>query len=281
MPDTNAVFLINYARLAASDSEGVTGADAALTAINNLVNAPGINHGVVVDVSTISDMENLYGTWDTNPCDVDAANNTVNAITGYLEEQRLGTPSRPEGSPLLTYVTIVGSDMETFQKIINRDPLNTPTYSNYSYNALAAGNLPVAEQMIGKALEFSPDSVFANFQLARVHLAQNNIPAAEVAIEREPHPVWKNIGMGMIACVRGDKAQGISIADELIEQREIFNAAEIYQLCGDTEKVFELLQQAAADRDPALTEMKLSWAMTPLRSDPRWLEILKVMGLPA
>ncbi|MDX2418107.1 MAG: hypothetical protein QNK19_11665, partial [Xanthomonadales bacterium] len=92
---------------------------------------------------------------------------------------------------------------------------------------------------------------------------------------------WKNIGLGMIACVQGDKAQGISIADELIEQREIFNAAEIYQLCGDTEKVFELLQQAAADRDPALTEMKLSWAMTPLRSDPRWLEILKVMGLPA
>jgi len=171
--------------------------------------------------------------------------------------------------------------METFQKIINRDPLNTPTYSNYSYNALAAGNLPVAEQMIGKALEFSPDSVFANFQLARVHLAQNNIPAAEVAIEREPHPVWKNIGLGMIACVKGDKAKGTSIADELIEQREIFNAAEIYQLCGDTEKVFELLQQAAADRDPALTEMKLSWAMTPLRSDPRWLEILKVMGLPA
>jgi hypothetical protein len=37
---------------------------------------------------------------------------------------------------------------------------------------------------------------------------------------------------------------------------------------------------AAEDRDPALTEMKLSWAMAMLRHDPRWLEILKVMGLP-
>ena len=170
--------------------------------------------------------------------------------------------------------------METFQKIINRDPLNAPTYSNYSYNALAAGNLPVAEQMIKKVLEFRPDSVFANFQLARVYLAEADVEAAELAIQSEPHPVWKNIGLGMIACVKGDKEKGLSIADELIEQREIFNAAEIYNLCGETDKVFELLQQAAADRDPALTEMKLSWAMTPLRSDPRWIEILKVMGLP-
>lgn len=170
--------------------------------------------------------------------------------------------------------------MEAFQKIIDRDPLNTPTFSNYSYNALAAGNLPVAEKMIQKVLEFSPDSVFANFQLARVHLAQGKLPAAEADIQREPHPVWKNIGLGMIACVQGDKAAGLAIADELIEQREIFNAAEIYNLCGETEKVFELLQQAAKDRDPALTEMKLSWAMTNLRTDPRWKEILKVMGLP-
>ena len=170
--------------------------------------------------------------------------------------------------------------MGTFQKIIDRDPLNTPTYSNYSYNALAASNLPVAEQMIGKVLEFSPKSVFANFQMARIHMAEGDLDAAKKSIENEPHPVWKNIGQGMIACMDGDKAGGVAIADELIEQREIFNAAEIYNLCGDTEKVFELLQQAAEDRDPALTEMQLSWAMTALRDDPRWHEILKIMGLP-
>jgi len=170
--------------------------------------------------------------------------------------------------------------MENFKKIIDRDPLNVPTYSNYSYNALAAGNLPIAEQTIGKVLDFSAESVFANFQLSRVYLAQGNVQAAKVAIERETHPVWKRIGQGMIACVEGDKSIGALIAEELIAQRELFNAAEIYNLCGDTEKVFELLQQAATDRDPALTEMKLSWAMTSLRDDPRWHEILRTMGLP-
>jgi len=169
--------------------------------------------------------------------------------------------------------------MGNLQKIIDRDPLDTPTYLNYSYYALAAGNLPLAEEMVGKALEFSPNFVFAHFQLARINLARGDVSAAEKANELEPHPVWKNIGQGMIACMKGDKAAGISIADELIEQREIFNASEIYYLCDETEKVFELLQQAAEDRDPALTEMKLSWAMTPLREDARWKDIVNVMGL--
>ena len=111
--NTNAVFFINYARLAASDPDGVTGADAALTAINSLVSAPGIVDGVVVDVSTITGVDYdsgvVYGdavdysAWDSNPCDVDAANSVVNDITRYVEYKR-------ESSPRLTYVTIVGSD---------------------------------------------------------------------------------------------------------------------------------------------------------------------------
>lgn len=171
--------------------------------------------------------------------------------------------------------------MGTFQRIIDRDPLNTPTYSNYSYNALAAGNLPLAEEMIEKVLEFSPKSIFAHFQLARVFLAKGELSKAKQTIENEPSPVWKTIGLGMIACMDKRKNDGIRIANELIEEREIFNAAEIYNLCGDTEKVFELLQQAAKERDPALTEMKLSWALANLRDNPRWQEILKVIGLPS
>ncbi|MGD9265097.1 MAG: hypothetical protein PVJ71_04890, partial [Lysobacterales bacterium] len=101
---TNAVFLVNGARLAASegaDQAAVDAADAALAAINNLVNAPGITDGVVVDVSSIYGVD--YSPWDANPCDVEAPNAIVRAITGYLEEQR-------QTSPDLAYVTIVGSD---------------------------------------------------------------------------------------------------------------------------------------------------------------------------
>jgi len=169
--------------------------------------------------------------------------------------------------------------MEMFQQIIDRDPLNTPTYSNYSYNALAAGNLPLAEEMIEKVLEFSPKSVFAHFQLARVYMAKGELSNAKQAIENEPHPVWKDIGMGMIACMDGNQPDGKAIATKLVEQREVFNAAEIYNLCGDIENVWNLLEQAASERDPALTEMRLSWALSDLRETAKWKEILKLVGL--
>ena len=104
-PDTSAVFLVNWQRLADSEQalsgDGAAAADAALNAVNALVNAPGVVNGVVVDVSTIPGVN--YAPWDLDPCDVDAANSVVNAITAYLEQQRAVSPN-------LAYVTIVGSD---------------------------------------------------------------------------------------------------------------------------------------------------------------------------
>lgn len=170
--------------------------------------------------------------------------------------------------------------MGSFQHIVDRDPLNHMTYSNYSLNALAAGEVRLAETMIRKVIEFKPDSGFAHYQLAKVLLAQDKVSEAREAIENETSPIWQTIGYGMIACSAGEPETAYAIAEELIEQREVFNAAEIYGLCGDTEKVFELLNLAVELGDPALIEMKLSWQLAYLRDDPRWHAVLEKVGLP-
>ncbi|MFK7958041.1 MAG: hypothetical protein AB8B96_18235 [Lysobacterales bacterium] len=64
-----------------------------------------------------------------------------------------------------------------------------------------------------------------------------------------------------------------TIAEDLVAQREVFNAAENYGLC-------ELLNQAAEARDPALIAMKLSCQLAYLRDDPRWHAVLAKIGLP-
>lgn len=170
--------------------------------------------------------------------------------------------------------------MAAFQKIVDRDPLNNQTYSNYSLNALAAGELDLSERMIRKVLEFKPDSAFAHYQLAKVYLAKGEVKKAIEANAKETLPVWQTIGNGMIACKTGDLDAAAAIAEELAQQRELFNAAEIYGLCGNDDKVFELLNEAADAGDPALIEMKLSWQLSHLRDDPRWHNVLKKIGLP-
>ena len=170
--------------------------------------------------------------------------------------------------------------MESFQKAVDRDPLNVLTYSNYSLNALAAGRTDLAERMIKKVIEFKPDSAFAYYQLAKVYLAEGKIEEAKAANAKENLPVWQTIGNGMIACKEGDIEGATAIAEELVSMGEVFNAAEIYGLCGNTERVFELLDKAAEAGDPALIEMKLSWQLSYLRDDPRWHRVLKKIGLP-
>ncbi len=170
--------------------------------------------------------------------------------------------------------------MGSFQRIVDRDPLNHKTYSNYSLNALAAGQVDLAEEMIRKVIEFKPDSAFAHYQLSKVLLAQDKLAEAREAIEKETSAIWQTIGYGMVACAAGETEEAYAIAEELIAQGELFNASEIYGLCGDTEKVFEVLNRAAEARDPALIEMKLSWQLAYLRDDPRWHGVLEKVGLP-
>jgi len=170
--------------------------------------------------------------------------------------------------------------MASFQRILDRDPLNHKTYSNYSLNALAAGQVDLADEMIRKVIEFKPDSAFAHYQLAKVLVAQGKVAEADEAIEKETSPIWQTIGHGMVACAADEVEEAYTIAEELIAQGEMFNAAEIYGLCGDTEKVFEVLNRAADARDPALIEMKLSWQLAYLRDDPRWHAVLDKVGLP-
>ena len=178
-PDTNAVFLVNWQRLADSEqaltSDGAAAADAALNAVNALVNAPGVVNGVVVDVATIDGVN--YAPWDLDPCDVDAANSVVNAITAYLEQQRAVSPN-------LAYVTIVGSDevipfkrkgdetaianQSTFASsfadnalygaMVSRNFLSDDTYGDIDPVKWSAGRfLNIPEMAVGRLVESAAD----------------------------------------------------------------------------------------------------------------------------
>ncbi len=172
--NTNAVFLVNWSRLAASDPGGVGAANDALNAVNALVNAPGMIDGVVIDVTDIPGVS--YAAWDADPCDPSAANAVVNAITAYLENQRTGSPN-------LTYVTLVGSDEvipfarkadETaianestfageffdnamFGTLVSRNFLSDDTYGDIDPIAWLDRYLNVPELAVGRLVESAVD----------------------------------------------------------------------------------------------------------------------------
>jgi hypothetical protein len=48
---------------------------------------------------------------------------------------------------------------------------------------------------------------------------------------------------------------------------------------GDADRAFEWLERAYAQRDPGLTDTKVSRRLRSLHGDPRWGAFLKKMGL--
>ncbi len=54
----------------------------------------------------------------------------------------------------------------------------------------------------------------------------------------------------------------------------------IYVGLGDENQAFAWLEKAYAEREYGLALLKLSWALSPLRSDPRYADLLRRVGLP-
>jgi hypothetical protein len=59
-----------------------------------------------------------------------------------------------------------------------------------------------------------------------------------------------------------------------------YSLALIYMGLGDKDQAFTCLHQAIADRDPWLCWVKVEPLLDELRSDPRFTDLLKNMGLP-
>ncbi|HKP68762.1 MAG TPA: winged helix-turn-helix domain-containing protein [Pyrinomonadaceae bacterium] len=56
--------------------------------------------------------------------------------------------------------------------------------------------------------------------------------------------------------------------------------AEAYLAAGNTDKGFEHLEICFADRDPGLAYLKVNWPIMTFRDDPRYIDLLKRIGLP-
>jgi CSLREA domain-containing protein len=124
-----AVFLVNYERL--GDLYGAAAAGNVATALDAMagyLTGSGMPTAVVPVGGALD--SGLYGPWDANPCDPNAANAVSVAIIGLLADIRAAHPT-------LTYVTLVGSD-EVIP--LARIPDLTVLANEKHYAATFAGN---------------------------------------------------------------------------------------------------------------------------------------------
>jgi TolB-like protein/Flp pilus assembly protein TadD len=154
---------------------------------------------------------------------------------------------------------------------------------------LHAGRNEEALAKLRTAAELDPNFWVTHLMLGRVYIQQRKYAEAieELSQARDlSHGNSEAIGsIGYAAALAGDKASARTVLDELktlSSQRYIppHNIALVYNGLGDQDQALAELDKACDERDVRVTLLKVDPRWDSLRSNPRFLGILKRIGLP-
>ncbi len=142
-------------------------------------------------------------------------------------------------------------------------------------------------------MELEPDSAYAYVSLGENYAAKKMYSEAIAAYEKalglmpENHVVLS--GYGRVYGLSGRHRDAVRAFEKLVSlsaRRYVdpysvaFLAAAIYTDPAETNRIFEWLERAYEERSASLCFLKVDPAFDPLRSDPRFQDLLRRMNFP-
>jgi tetratricopeptide (TPR) repeat protein len=169
------------------------------------------------------------------------------------------------------------------------DPLSLAINNALGGRLLLAGRDNEAIEQIQKTLEMDPNFAPAHTSLGYAYLSEgmNEEAIAEfqngVALSGSDPDESVDLGYAYATAGKRDEARRILAKLKKKRERTFVSPATIAIVSGalgEKDEAFAWLEKAYAVRDPQLTYLKVGPKFTPLRSDPRFLDLLRRMGLP-
>jgi adenylate cyclase len=195
-------------------------------------------------------------------------------------------PSQAQGHMWLgLYLSIAGRNEEALEEgnlAIKYDPLSAIYRVMVARLHREARDYDAAEGLLREALALDPTSAFAHSSLGYVYSLSSRHEEAIAEIEKmtaQGGPLW---GLGFVYARAGREDEARAILEELNEREGYVPAtgpALIYVGLGDHDKAFEWLERAYEERSVTLVFVD-SPIWDPLRSDPRFQDLLRRIGLP-
>jgi len=177
------------------------------------------------------------------------------------------------------------------RRAIELDPLNLQYQCNLGQVLHNAGQSEPALEQLKKALEMDPNFTYAHVELRNIYrdtgkydlamqewqkyAALNNDPE-EVAIAADSSKVYAKSG------IKPAIAREIEMRKDLGKRRyqDPSEIAYLYASLGDKEQTFAWLSKAGAEKAGGLEAVKIIQALNQWHSDPRYIDLLKQLGLP-
>src|SRR5215469_11632285 len=169
------------------------------------------------------------------------------------------------------------------------DPLLLTLVGSGSGVALASGQYDLAIEIERKSLELDPNNPSPYLWLARAYRLKGMYPAAiaqaHKGVDLSGGAPEALSALGYTYAVSGNRVQALKTVQQLVQlskRRYVspFNIAVVYAGLGEKELALDWLQKAVADRSIYPTYLRSREELDSVRSDPRYSELLRRIGLP-
>ena len=206
----------------------------------------------------------------------------------YRQAIRLA-PNNPEAhSSYATFLTAMGRSEEALNelKIAQQFDPNAPSYStSIAWTLYVAGRFGEAEGELKQVLKRDPNYARAYTSLGEIYTEVGKFDEALEALQKAKNPsdaLTETITAQLYAA-SGRRAEALKMVANL-ESKAIkkefppFLLAEVYAGLNDPDKAFYWLERAFQERSNWLVFTKVARRLKPLRSDPRFGDLLKRIG---
>jgi TolB-like protein/DNA-binding winged helix-turn-helix (wHTH) protein len=169
------------------------------------------------------------------------------------------------------------------RRAVDLDPLNAGSWEALAETELYMGRLEQSAADSKKALEVNPDFGFSPINLSRIYLLQGRPQDALSEIGHLHYATYRAYLYALTYYALGRKKESDDALRELVMKyhaSDAFEIAMIYGFRNQTDKAFEWLDRAYAQRDPSLISTKVEPLLKSLHNDPRFAAFLKKLNLP-
>ena len=181
------------------------------------------------------------------------------------------------------------------RRAVELDPVGDGLNSCLCWHSFAARDYDEAVRLAAKFLKSQPDDPWERTILGWTY-EQKRMPEQAVAEFKRAVEITKGdpffgdpffvAALGARYAVAGNRREAEKILQTLSDRAKKsyvspFDVALIYAALGEKDKAFALLDKAVAERSTFLVYSKWEPRLDPLRSDPRFQELLRRIGLPS
>jgi serine/threonine protein kinase/tetratricopeptide (TPR) repeat protein len=179
------------------------------------------------------------------------------------------------------------------KRAVELDPLSPQIIGNLAFAYLVTRRYDESIAQHQKALELDPSAAWIRANLAWAYALKgayaqaiaeyDKIPGQAKVVAAENQMVANSLGW--LYAVSGRRADALKIARELkdLSSRayvDFYQVAAIYAALGDKDEAFRLLEKAYEQHSSSMPNLAVDPFWYGIRSDPRYADLLRRMGLP-